>query len=311
MTKFCLACFIILFCGLPLSGQKKRVCFTYDDLPVVNYGITDTVFQNELLDKLIKSLKKNRIPAIGFVNEKKLYNNNTLNRFQVSLLKNWADQGLDLGNHTFSHPDYNSVPFREYTLDILKGETVTREILNGKGRTLRYFRHPFLHMGNTKEKADSLSHFLSQNGYAIAPVTIDNDDYLFALAYHRAGANHDKGLMNRIGHDYIDYMERKLKYYEKQSNALFGRDINQILLMHASLLNSDYADSLALMFLKNDYEFVSLDKALEDDAYKSEITTFGKWGISWIDKWALSMGKKGDFFRVEPVTPDYIKKLSE
>jgi hypothetical protein len=65
------------------------------------------------------------------------------------------------------------------------------------------------------------------------------------------------------------------------------------------------------MFRKNNYVFVNMDKALEDSAYKTEINFFGKWGISWIDKWALSQGKKGDFFKDEPATPDYIKKLSE
>ena len=91
---------------------------------------------------------------------------------------------------------------------------------------------------------------------------------------------------------------------------MFGRDIRQVLLLHASALNSEYVDSLAIMFRKNNYEFISMDKALEDKAYQTEITKYGNWGISWIDKWALSQGKKGDFFKEEPITPDYIKKLS-
>ena len=261
--------------------------------------------------KLIASLKKNSIPAIGFVNAIKLYHDRNIDPFQVRLLESWVNQGLDLGNHTYSHPDYNSVSFIDYTTDILKGETIIREILNAKGKSLRYFRHPMLHTGDTKMKADSLSHFLFQHGYQVAPVTIDNDDYLFALAYKRAQVNHEKLMMKKIGHDYLDYMERKLKYYENQANKLFGRNISQILLLHASSLNSEYVDSLAMMFRNNNYEFISLDDALKDSAFKTDITVYGKWGISWIDKWALSAGKKGDFFRDEPVTPDYIRKLSE
>jgi hypothetical protein len=65
------------------------------------------------------------------------------------------------------------------------------------------------------------------------------------------------------------------------------------------------------MFQKNNYDFISMDKTLEDDVYKTEITKFGNWGISWIDRWALSSGKKGDFFEGEPVTPDYIVRLSK
>jgi peptidoglycan/xylan/chitin deacetylase (PgdA/CDA1 family) len=306
-----LAFFILFFVGLQLSGQKKQVCFSFDDLPVVSYGITDTCFQKELMNKLINSLKSNKIPAIGFVNEKKLYAKDAIDPTQIGILKSWVNNGLDLGNHTYSHPDYNTLSFKEYSQDILKGETISKEILSSGNKSLKYFRHPYLHVGNTKEKADSLDNFLLQKGYKVAPVTIDNEDYLFALAYKRAKVSNDTLLMERIGRDYISYMERKLKYYEKQSLALFGREINQILLLHASSINSDYVDSLAEMFRKNNYQFVSMDKALEDKAYNTVITVYGNWGISWIDKWALSLGKKGDFFKDDPETPEYIKKLSE
>jgi len=184
-------------------------------------------------------------------------------------------------------------------------------LLHEKGKLLRYFRHPFLHVGATKAKADSLDAFLKEHHYTVAPVTIDNEDYLFALAYHRAYSQKDTALMKQIGADFISYLESKLKYYERQSVALFGREIPQILLLHASLLNSECVNALALMFSKNGYSFVTIDKALEDPAYRSEITVYGKWGISWIDKWALSQGKKGEFFKGEPETPEYIKKLSE
>jgi peptidoglycan/xylan/chitin deacetylase (PgdA/CDA1 family) len=302
---------ILIIPGLLSFGQKKQVCFSFDDLPVVSYGVTDTIFQKNLIDKLVLSLKDNKIPAIGFVNEIKLYNNQGIIRFQVELLKKWADNGSDLGNHTYSHPDYNVESFNDFSQDILKGETVTKEILNSKNKSIRYFRHPFLHVGNTKVKADSLSDFLSDHGYITAPVTIDNEDYLFALAYSRAKIKADTNMMIKIGHDYIDYMESKLKYYEKQAKILYGRDINQILLLHASSLNSDYVDSLAFIFRRNNYDFVSMDEALKDDVYRSKITVYGNWGISWIDRWALSQGKTGSFFKDEPTTPDYIRKLSE
>ena len=303
--------FILLFSGLLAFGQHKQVCFSFDDLPVVSYGITDTVFQEKLVNNLVKSLNNNKIQAIGFVNESNLYDNEGVNQFQVKLLKIWVNSGLDLGNHTFSHPDYNTVSFKDYSEDILKGETISRKILNDRGKSIKYFRHPFLHVGNSKVKADSLSDFLLKKGYHVAPVTIDNEDYLFALAYKRATVKKNTGLMQRIGRDYVNYIEKKLNYYNNQANRLFGRAINQILLLHVSSLNSDYIDSLITMFKKNNFIFVNMDKAIEDQVYKTEVTAFGNWGISWLDRWALSQGKKGDFFREDPSTPDYITKLAE
>ncbi len=304
---------IILFLTLSWMsfGQQKQVCFTLDDLPVVSYGINDSTYQKELFHKIIRSLKTNNVPAIGFVNERKLYLNGKVLVWQVQLLKSWTANGLELGNHTFSHPDYNSVPFRAFTADAIKGEPILKKVLKEKDQQLKYFRHPFLHVGNSKAKADSLTDFLTKRNYVAAPVTIDNEDYLFALAYKRAKDKKDEALAGKIGQDYIAYMEKKLKYYEMLSNQLFGRNISHTLLMHSSLINADYLDSLIAMYKSNNYTFVSLGDALKDPAYKTEITVFGNWGISWMDRWALSAGKKGDFFKEDPATPDYIKKMAE
>lgn len=62
-------------------------------------------------------------------------------------------------------------------------------------------------------------------------------------------------------------------------------------MIHASKLNAEYMDELAQMYLDNGYKFISLSKALEDEAYNTEIINFGNWGISWFDRWALSQGK--------------------
>lgn len=304
--------FVLLLLGAaPLLAQKRQLCITYDDLPVVDYGNHNPIYHKQLTDRLVHTLVKYQIPAIGFVNERKMYKNGKADPAQLKLLESWADHGLQLGNHTFSHPDYNNVSYREFTADILRGEILTRKVLRAKGEELRYFRHPFLHVGATRERADSLDAFLSAHGYTVAPVTIDNEDYLFALAYHRAHLKKDSAMMRRIGTDFITYIEAKLHYYEKQSVALFGREIPQILLLHASLLNSDYAEKLASLFVRNNYIFVGLGKALEEDAYRTPVTVFGKWGISWIDKWALSQGRKGEFFKDDPATPDYIVQMAK
>lgn len=176
---------------------------------------------------------------------------------------------------------------------------------------MKYFRHPYLHLGPTKERADSLSKFLSEHNYITAPVSIDNDDYLFALAYHRLLAKKDLQKADQLGEDYLKYMEEKLLFYEKQSEKLFERNISQILLLHANKLNADYLGKLTDVYLKHGYEFVSLEKALEDPAYQTPITKYGRYGISWLDRWALSAGKTGDFFKGDPESPEYVKKLAE
>jgi peptidoglycan/xylan/chitin deacetylase (PgdA/CDA1 family) len=303
---------VLLFSVQIMFAQKKQVCFSFDDLPVVNYGITDSVYQQQLMNKLIASLNEHHIPAIGFVNGMKLYDNNgAIISFQVGIIRNWVKNELELGNHTYSHPDYNKLSLADFEDEITKNEPILKEILAKKGKSLRYFRHPFLHVGNTKKKAGSLDNFLKERGYTVAPVTIDNEDYLFAVAYKRASVKCDTVLMRQIRNDFVEYIAKKADYYEKQSQALFGRNVPQILLLHTSLLNSDCVGLLATMFEKKHYEFAAMDEVLKDRAYQTPITVYSDWGISWIDKWALSQGKKGDFFKDEPVTPDYIKTMAQ
>lgn len=307
MFKLILA---LLICVTSALAQKK-VCFTIDDLPVVSYSISDSAFQRELTTNLLNKLTEHKVPAIGFVNEFKLYADANVNPFQVSLLKQWVDANLELGNHTYSHLDYNNASLNTYSKEILKGEVQTRKLLAARNKPLQYFRHPYLHAGDSKAKSDSLEQFLKTHQYIIAPVTIDNADYLFALAYHRAYIKKDNALMSRIGTDYLAYMEKVLHYYETLSAALFGRNIYHTLLLHANLLNSHYIGKLAEVYTRNGYVFITLTEALQDKLYETPITRFGKWGISWIDRWALSQGKGNDFFKGEPAVPDYINEMTK
>jgi peptidoglycan/xylan/chitin deacetylase (PgdA/CDA1 family) len=303
--------FLSVFSITTLFAQQKQVCFSIDDLPVVNYGINSPEFHNHITDKLLTGLKKHEIQAIGFVNEGKMYDaKGKVINFQKENLEKWLKYGMDLGNHTLRHKDFNNVDFSDYTAEILKGEKITKALLRKYDKEMKYFRHPFLHVGATKNLADSLENFLKKHDYMTAPVTIDNEDYLFANAYQKALIKKDTVLAQTIGKDYISYMEQKIFYYEKMSQGLFNRQIPQILLIHASLLNADYIQALAEIYTKNGYKFTSMDLIMADEAYKTPITKFGRYGISWLDRWAISQGKTGVFFKGDPETPKYVADLS-
>lgn len=101
-------------------------------------------------------------------------------------------------------------------------------------------------------------------------------------------------------------MKQKLEYWENQTQALFGREINQILLIHSNTLNADYYDQLCEMAREKGYEFITLDEALRDEAYKSKDTFIGTSGISWIHRWAITADKPKEFFAGEPLAPEWI-----
>lgn len=306
---------LIVFWGVFLFasfGQEKALCITVDDLPVINYGLEDSHLNEEITSMLLKTFKKYRIPAIGYVNEGQLYVNGQLDSSKVDLLMHWLESGYELGNHTFSHMDYNTVLDSVYFDDIRKGELITRALMKEYQKDLRYFRHPFLHTGETKAKSDSLSHFLKRIGYTEAPVTIDNEDYLFAKAYHKAFVSKDTKNMKIIGESYVLYMEQKLLFFEQKSNELFKREIRQTLLIHANLLNAHYLDDLARMYKKYRYHFISQEDLLKDPAYSEPVTYFSKRGISWLFRWAHGKGMDASFVNGDIKVPsnivDMVKK---
>ncbi|MEL6537527.1 MAG: polysaccharide deacetylase family protein [Bacteroidota bacterium] len=308
MKNWILILFLTL--SLPSLAQEKTMCITVDDLPTVTYGEDGYYFQLGLIGLIVAACDDFDAPAIGYVNERKLYRDGELNANQVSLLQEWLGAGLELGNHTYSHPSYHKTDFEEFTADILKGEQVIKPLAASYGMEVRYFRHPFLHVGKTAEEAQALEEFLEENGYTIAPVTIDNAEYLFALAYARAYDKDDVELMRKIGRDYVDYMEAKLVFFEQQSVKLFDRNIAQTLLIHSNWLNAHYLAEVLKVYAQHGYTFVSQEEVLQDPAYQTEITTYGDYGISWLDRWALSQGKKGDFFEGDPEVPAYVVEMT-
>lgn len=292
-----------------LAIAQKRVCITVDDLPFVSYCINTEAHLNDLTQKLISTFQEYNIPAIGYVNENKLYTGGTANKVRVNLLEMWLSNGYELGNHTYSHIDYHKTSFKDFTSDFVKGEAIIKPLAEKYGIEIQYFRHPFLRAGETKERSDSLETFVKEVGYISAPVTLDSDDYLFAKAYADAFKVDNQTLMKKIGLAYIDHTEKKLKFYEELTLAVFERDIAHTYLMHANLLNADYLDELAEMFQRNGYAFISQAEVLQDKAYQEPVTEFGSWGMSWLYRWALSKNKGKDLFQQDIEIPGFIKNL--
>ena len=262
----------------------------------------------EMTSKLLKSFALHHIPVVGFVNEKGLYQRTGEVDDRIAVLQMWLDAGQELGNHTFSHPSLNTTSLAAYQEDVLRGETVTKMLLETRGMKLRYFRYPFFFTGPTDELKHGFETFLAQRGYTNAPATIDNQDYLFADVYARAMERGDKGTMKRVGDSYLSYMERMVTFYEALATDLFGRQIPQIFYIHASPLNADHFEGLAQMLERRSYGFVSLEQVLRDPAYRHSDKYVGLDGISWLQRWAITDGKD---FRTEPDVPDFVKKLFE
>jgi peptidoglycan/xylan/chitin deacetylase (PgdA/CDA1 family) len=123
------------------ASPGRSMAVTVDDLPFVGYGLGLTGIQEET-GKLLSALKRNQVPAIGFVNEDKLEVDGQFEA-RVAVLQAWLDAGMELGNHGYGHVDFNSTPLERYEEAVLKGEVATRRLLARRGAQPRYYRHPF------------------------------------------------------------------------------------------------------------------------------------------------------------------------
>jgi peptidoglycan/xylan/chitin deacetylase (PgdA/CDA1 family) len=298
----------VLVALLALQGPPGReVAITFDDLPVASAVDREGAGWARVTADLLAAIGRHKVPAIGFVNEQRLERGGAVDAARVELLRAWVAAGLELGNHTYSHLDFHSSFVEDFQRDVAKGDVVTRRLLAEAGKPLRFFRHPFLHTGRTLAARRALERFLGARGYRVAPVTIDNYDYVFGAAFERADDDHAR---ESIAAEYLRYMTAVVAYYEQQSTAIVGREIRQVLLLHANALNARSFDALASMLAARGYSFVPIERALQDEAYASPDTFVGPGGITWLHRWALTQGKRGGFFAGEPTVPAWIEQAA-
>ncbi|MBI5751559.1 MAG: polysaccharide deacetylase family protein [Hydrogenophilales bacterium] len=285
--------FFSLIFPLVVSAQmpvERTLAITFDDLPFASVPSEDNAALEHMTGRLLQSLQASHAPTVGFVNEAKLYREGSLDPARVEWLRRWLAAGFELGNHTYSHPSLNRVPLDAFEADLLRGEAVTRPLMQSAGQTLRWFRHPFLHLGKTPEVRAAFQDFLTGHGYRAAPVTVNNSEWVFAVAYARAQAQGDQDSARRIGAAYVPYMEAVFTRTEQLALDLFGRNIPHVLVLHANSLNADYFSALAAMLKQRGYRFITLGEALQDRAYQSPMAYSGIEGESWLEGWSRAAG---------------------
>jgi peptidoglycan/xylan/chitin deacetylase (PgdA/CDA1 family) len=287
-----LAC--ILCSVSPSSAQTpkldRQVAVTIDDLPA---GMADRMPAADITamtTKLLTTLRDQKIPVVGFVNEKKLYKPGEVDE-RIKALQMWLDFGFELGNHTFSHASLNQVGLKAWEDDIIQGESVTRMLLAQHKMKLRYFRHPYLDTGRDLITRRAAEEFLVQRGYRIAPITLDGWDWAFAGIYEDAKKRNDTALQQQIVKEYLSYHDAQFAYFEQLSVKVVGYEPKQILLLHASNLEADHIGELLDVLRKRGYRFITLQDALSDSAYSLPDTYVGEEGTGWIEHWAITQGK--------------------
>ncbi len=276
-------------------GQSRTVAITVDDLPYASdtpkpLGLEDAKTAMAENKKMLRVFSQKHIPVTGFVIEQNVERiGNDAGR---KILKTWINAGFDLGNHTYSHADSNTSSVDGFEQEIIQGESTIGPLLRSVARKPEYFRFPYNHTGNTKQKHDAIATFLAARGYRLAPCTIDNSDWEFDTAYVLAIRRHDHEKATKLLVDYLSYTAAEIDWYSKLDKQVFGYEVPHVMLLHDNRLNADILSSLVALFEQRGYRFVTLTDALKDPAYSTPETFITKFGPMWGYRWASELNVK-------------------
>ena len=282
--RFCLFILFIVISQLPgLAQTEKKIALTFDDLPVL--GPIGFWRAREISNMILRTLKRQSIPAAGFVVEEKIQDEQST----FVILEDWADAGHILGNHTFGHVDLHQLEPKDFFEHVRDGQQFLKMITRTRRKmNYRYLRFPYLHQGETEKKKNRVAKSLHRAGYEIAHVTIKTGDRRFNRIYLEVET--DNARMARLKSIYLEDLTIALDYGETQSQAVFGREIPQILWLHCCIATASFLEDTLQILQGRGYSFISLAEALEDSAFSTPETYAGELGLTFTDRVAATKG---------------------
>ncbi|HYG63208.1 MAG TPA: SgcJ/EcaC family oxidoreductase [Thermoanaerobaculia bacterium] len=288
---------------VPGSDPRRPVVITVDDLPIVSAKLhPDPAERERITREMLLALRKHGIRAVGLV---------TWDRVQgekdVELLRMWLEQGHELGNHSYKHLSYTRTAPAEYIADVEAGRKQVAALLEPSGRTVRFFRFPFLREGDTPEKLDAMRAYLAQSGQRNLPVTLDNQDWSFEEPWVEARKKGDRQAMDRVAEQYHESLHLEIRGHEAVGDRLFGRQTPQILLLHATEVSAAQWDRLFTWLTETGHRFAGSDEVLGDPAFSEPHRYVGHFGPGLWDRIAAERRTKTDVAEVEAL----LKKQAE
>jgi len=287
---------------MPLAGglaaQTRTVAFTIDDLPFMtgdsSYPMlpVDAKSAAAANHKLLVTLARHHVPVTGFVIQKGVEELGITSGTEI--LREWTRRGFDLGNHSYSHPDFNDLSIEQFEDQIIRGEATSLPLMKAASRRMEFFRFPFNHTGDTEEKHDAMAAFLAQRGYRLAPCTIETSDWMFNIAYGRMLARRDKVSAAHLRAEYLVFTSAQIDYFSGLNRQVLGYEPPQIMLIHDNQLNAVMIEQLLALFEKKQYRWITLSQAEQDPAYQIPETFITKFGPMWGYRWAKERNVKVD-----------------
>jgi peptidoglycan/xylan/chitin deacetylase (PgdA/CDA1 family) len=304
--RYFLSLLFILFYKASFA-QLKQVAITLDDAPFTTWSDrTPLKTLEEANTKILRAIDRYTVPVCIFINENTLIKEGETDA-RIRILKQWLSNPLITpGNHSYSHPNYVNMNASAFQDEIIKGEVITKKLLQGTGQSLLYFRFPFNALGSDSITKAAMQNFLKEKNYISTPFTIESSDYLFNTLYQQALDKNDKTRAKAIADSYINYTIAVFDYFETVSQEQYKRQVPQIFLGHINALHADCITTLIEQLQKKGYTFIDLTTALKDNVYKQHDYYAGPYGFSWFYRWEYDPQKRKKLLQSQPEPPDEI-----
>lgn len=237
------------------------VALTFDDLPAAG-GLGPGQTRVATLTTLAHELNAAHLRGTyGFVNAVDLEGDPDTQQ----ALRAWVAAGMNIGNHTWSHPLLSDVTAEEFEQNIARDEPALRKY--AAGRDWHWFRYPDLEEGDTLAKRDHVRAWLREHGYRIAEPTLNFEDDDWSDPYNRCLAKQNEAGIAWLKQSYMENAAEFIRVGREEEQIVFGHEIPNVLLLHATGFTTLMLPKLVDLLREQGFRFAPLATIERDPAY--------------------------------------------
>ncbi|SDZ91084.1 polysaccharide deacetylase family protein [Microbulbifer marinus] len=276
-------------------ADAREVAFTFDDAPRKASGYFDGPTRAQ---KLLHELAAHKVGEVAF-----FANTGQLEGEKLQRLKTYGNAGHIIANHSHTHPNFNGEELQAYIDNVREADRILGDFPTFK----KWFRFPYLREGNTQAKRDGMRHFLDEQGYLNAYITLNNYDWYIETLFQQAVAKGIEVDLDKLRRFYLEVMISGIEHYDQMAIQHIGRSPKHVLLMHEMDITAMFVGDLADALRAKGWSIISPEEAYTDDIANYRTPSVLKYNAGRIGEIAFDKGQKTGLWH-ETLDEDYLRR---